>query len=120
MKGDLNNMTHNFLFEIGMEELPSRVILSVEKQFKENIKSFLEEVDLSYDTIEIFTTPRRIAAIIKGLPDKQADKFETVKGPSKKIALDDEGNWSKAAIGFSKGQGRSEEHTSELQSRFDI
>ncbi len=107
MKGDLNNMTHNFLFEIGMEELPSRVILSVEKQFKENIKSFLEEVDLSYDTIEIFTTPRRIAAIIKGLPDKQADKFETVKGPSKKIALDDEGNWSKAAIGFSKGQGKS-------------
>lgn len=100
-------MSHNFLFEIGLEELPSRVILNLEKQFEENIEEFLNENDLGYDTIKIYSTPRRIAAIISGLPDKQADKSEIVKGPSKKIALDGEGNWSKAAIGFSKGQGKS-------------
>ncbi len=42
---------------------------------------------------------------ITGLSDKQPDIDESVKGPAKKIALDDEGNWSKAAIGFTKGQG---------------
>lgn len=99
-------MTHKFLFEIGLEEMPARVILDAQNQLKDQVASYLEEKSLHFDAIKSYSTPRRLAVIVEGLPDKQADSQEVSKGPSKKIALDDEGNWTKAAIGFSKGQGQ--------------
>ncbi|WP_143521726.1 glycine--tRNA ligase subunit beta, partial [Pseudomonas sp. 2995-3] len=54
------------------------------------------------------STPRRLALVIHDLDEKQSDE-EEAKGPSKKIAQDENGNWTKAAIGFSKGQGASVE-----------
>lgn len=46
-----------------------------------------------------------MAIQLTGLADKQPDVDEEVKGPAKKIALDKDGNWSKAAQGFTRGQG---------------
>jgi len=100
-------MTHTYLLEVGLEEMPANVILDAENQLNDKIKDFLDEERLTFDSIEIFSTPRRLAVKINGLAEGQADTSETVKGPAKKIALDEEGNWSKAAIGFSKGQGAS-------------
>lgn len=99
-------MSHNFLFEIGLEEMPARVILDLEQQLSKNVKHFLDNEDIDFNQIKSYSTPRRLAVIITGLPEKQADTSEVVKGPSKKIAQDSEGNWTKAAIGFSKGQGK--------------
>ncbi|MGV2643965.1 glycine--tRNA ligase subunit beta, partial [Clostridium perfringens] len=42
---------------------------------------------------------------VQNVADKQEDVSEEVKGPSRKIALDDSGQWSKAALGFAKSQG---------------
>ena len=56
-------------------------------------------------TVEAFSTPRRLAVLVQDVAEAQKDIEEEVKGPAKKIALDAEGNWSKAAIGFTKGQG---------------
>jgi len=98
-------MTHTYLFEIGLEEMPAQMILGLEQQLKAKTESFLAEVRLAYETIETFSTPRRLAVRINGLAERQEDQLEVIKGPAKKIAQDHEGNWTKAAIGFSKGQG---------------
>lgn len=98
-------MTHTYLFEIGLEEMPAQMILGLEQQLKAKTESFLAEVRLAYETIETFSTPRRLAVRINGLAERQEDQLEVIKGPTKKIAQDHEGNWTKAAIGFSKGQG---------------
>lgn len=98
-------MTHTYLFEIGLEEMPAQMILGLEQQLQAKTEAFLVETRLGYETVETFSTPRRLAIRINGLAERQEDQLEIVKGPAKKIAQDNEGNWTKAAIGFSKGQG---------------
>ncbi|MDN6161854.1 MAG: glycine--tRNA ligase subunit beta, partial [Atopostipes sp.] len=98
-------MTDTFLLEIGLEEMPDNAIQSAEQQLVEKTKQFLDEHHLKYDDVLGFSTPRRFAVMVKDLEDKQPDENLIVRGPSQKIAQDEEGNWTKAAIGFSKGQG---------------
>ena len=98
-------MSHTFLLEVGLEEIPAHVVTPSAQQLKERISSFLKEQRLFFDKIAVFSTPRRLAVKISGLADKQSDIEEEAKGPAKKIAVDKDGNWSKAAIGFSRGQG---------------
>lgn len=100
-------MTHTYLLEIGIEEMPANVILSVEKQLKEKVTQFLNDKHLAFEDLSIFSTPRRFAIKIHSLATKQADENLVVRGPARRIAQDEEGNWTKAAIGFSKGQGGS-------------
>lgn len=98
-------MAHTFLLEVGLEEMPAHVVTPSIKQLHTKISKFLKENRIEFDDIRDFSTPRRLAVSISGLSDKQPDISETVKGPAKKIALDEDGNWTKAAIGFTKGQG---------------
>lgn len=98
-------MAHTFLVEIGLEEMPAHVVTPSIKQFEQKAKAYLKEQRITFDKLKAFSTPRRLALQISGLADKQPDIDEEVKGPAKKIAQDDAGNWSKAAIGFTKGQG---------------
>lgn len=98
-------MTKNLLVELGLEELPAYVVTPSEKQLGEKMASFLADNRLSYDNIQTFSTPRRLAVRVTGLADAQTDLTEDFKGPSKKIALDADGNFSKAAQGFVRGKG---------------
>ena len=98
-------MTHTFLLEVGLEDMPAGMIVQAEKQLVDKTKSFLEGNHLSYGKITSYSTPRRFAVMIEELAEKQPDEELTVRGPAKKIAQDEDGNWTKAAIGFSKGQG---------------
>lgn len=98
-------MTHQFLLEIGLEEMPAHVVVPTMKQFEEKVAAYLKEQELGFETIESFSTPRRFGVKISGIAEKQADKEEVVKGPAKKIALDENGEWTKAAQGFVRGQG---------------
>ncbi|WP_423189224.1 glycine--tRNA ligase subunit beta [Alkalibacterium sp. f15] len=102
-------MTHTFLLEIGLEEMPAKVVAPSANQLKALVKTHLKENGLGYQRLDVYSTPRRLAVSVTELEEKQADRNETVKGPAKRIALDDAGNWSKAAIGFSKGQRASVE-----------
>lgn len=100
-------MTHTFLLEVGLEDMPAHVIVSAENQLKEQTKKLLQEADLSFGEVSSFSTPRRFTVKVEGLEEKQPDKNLTVRGPAQRIAQDADGNWTKAAIGFSKGQGGS-------------
>ena len=98
-------MAHSYLLEIGLEEIPAHVVTPSIQQLAQKVAKFLKGNRLSYDSIEQFSTPRRLAIRINGLGDRQPDIEEDAKGPARKIAQDADGNWTKAAIGFTKGQG---------------
>ncbi|MFS0988029.1 glycine--tRNA ligase subunit beta [Enterococcus durans] len=98
-------MAKDLLLEIGLEEMPAHVVTPSMKQLEQKTAKFLDEHQLTYDSIETFSTPRRLAIKVTNIPERQEDSEEEVKGPAKKIALDAEGNWSKAAQGFVRGQG---------------
>lgn len=105
MQRSESNMSKNFLLEIGLEEMPAHVVTPSMEQLQKKIESFLKENRLVFERTIAYSTPRRLAIKVVGLAQKQADIEEEVKGPAKKIALDSEGNWSKAAQGFVRGQG---------------
>lgn len=98
-------MANKFLLEIGLEEMPAHVVTPSVEQLKQRVSSYLKDQRIEFGSIEMFATPRRLAVIVNDLAAKQPDIDEEVKGPAKKIAQDADGNWTKAAIGFSKGQG---------------
>lgn len=100
-------MSHQYLLEVGVEEMPAHVVTPSIHQLKQRVSKFLDDERLTYGEIKEYSTPRRLALLISDLADKQPDIDESVKGPAKKIAQDADGNWTKAAIGFSRGQGAS-------------
>ncbi|WP_026689210.1 glycine--tRNA ligase subunit beta [Alteribacter aurantiacus] len=93
-----------FLLEIGLEEMPARFVTDAMNQLEKKMEEWLTENRLAFEQILPFSTPRRLAVMVEGLSEKQEDQSAEAKGPSKKIALDAEGNWSKAAQGFARGQ----------------
>ncbi|GEM03700.1 glycine--tRNA ligase beta subunit [Halolactibacillus miurensis] len=101
--------TSNVLFEIGLEEMPARFLTDTEKQLSEKTAAWLDESRLAYEKMDTFITPRRFAVLIHNLESKQPDLHEEVRGPKLQIAKDQAGDWSKAAIGFCKGQGKTVE-----------
>lgn len=97
----------DLLLEIGLEELPAQYVLRSEKQLAERVTTFLTESRVQFGAITVYSTPRRLAVLVKDVEEKQQDLTETLRGPAKKIAQDAEGNWSKAAAGFARGRGLS-------------
>ena len=98
-------MNNYLLLEIGVEELPSRFGQTTLDQIENNLSNLLKEERISFDNIDKYATPRRLTFVIKNLADKASDLEEEVKGPAKKIAVDDEGNFTKPALGFMKSKG---------------
>lgn len=99
-------MGKNVLFEIGLEELPARFVDDAQRQLAAKTQKWLETLRISYQTLKTFSTPRRLTVLINQMEENQTTVEEEVKGPAIKIAKDDAGNWTKAAIGFTKGQGK--------------
>jgi glycyl-tRNA synthetase beta chain len=93
-----------FLLEVGTEELPARFVDEALEQWRSRIPQTLTEAALEPTAIEYYGTPRRLAVIVRGLPDRQPDQQEEVKGPSVQAAFKD-GQPTKAAIGFAQKQG---------------
>lgn len=97
------------LLEIGLEEMPARFVTDSMNQLGGKVEQFLQEQQISYDGIKVYSTPRRLAVLVQGVAEAQKDIEEEAKGPAKKIALQEDGSWSKAALGFTRGQGMSVE-----------
>ncbi|AOZ91714.1 glycine--tRNA ligase subunit beta [Paenibacillus crassostreae] len=98
-------MTKELLFEIGLEEIPARFIRSAVDQLKERMMNWLDQSRISHGSVHAYATPRRLAVLVEDVSEKQEDIEEVVKGPSRKIAKDANGEWSKAALGFARSQG---------------
>lgn len=92
----------DLLIEVGLEEMPARFVAQTAAQFKEKVEKWLAAERIPFDQITALETPRRFAVLINGLAEKQPDRNEEAKGPARKIAQDEAGNWSKAALGFAR------------------
>lgn len=98
-------MAKDLLLEIGLEEVPARFVRSAMNQLKTKMEAWLADSKLEHGAVKAYATPRRLAVLVHDLAEKQADSDEEAKGPSRKIAQDEAGNWSKAALGFARSQG---------------
>lgn len=98
-------MAKDLLFEIGLEEIPARFIRAAMEQLEDKCVNWLTQSRVSYGAVQAYATPRRLAVFVQGVGEKQEDVQEEVKGPSRKIAQDATGAWSKAALGFARSQG---------------
>ncbi|MFC4076723.1 glycine--tRNA ligase subunit beta [Salinithrix halophila] len=95
----------DWLLEIGLEEVPARFVADGLEQLKQKLTRWLEDNRITYQSTEVYATPRRLAVLVKGVADRQADVEEEVRGPAKRIAVAADGSWSKAAEGFARKQG---------------
>ncbi|MDD6135401.1 MAG: glycine--tRNA ligase subunit beta [Selenomonadaceae bacterium] len=98
-------MSKDLLLEIGTEEVPAHVMPGILAQLKENAEKAFQENRIAFGSVRTIGTPRRTALIVKDLAEKQEDVSSENRGPSVQIAFDADGNPSKAAQGFARGQG---------------
>ena len=94
----------DFLFEIGLEELPSRYIDEAEMSLKKIVTDELKNERISFDNVQSFSTPRRLALIVENIGEKQSDLDKRSIGPAYSVAFKD-GKLTKAGEGFLKSQG---------------
>lgn len=97
-------MSKDLLLEIGTEEIPAHYMPSILAQVKALAEKAFDEGNIAYGSVRTIGTPRRIALLVKDVDEKQADVSSKHKGPSVKIAYDADGNPTKAAMGFARGQ----------------
>ncbi len=98
----------NFLFEILVQEMPYKFIASGLEQLKASFKTLFSENNLNYKEIKGYATPRRLTIVVEELEIAQADITKDVKGPILKVAVDNNGKYTMAAIGFAKKNGVTE------------
>ena len=94
-----------FLWEIGCEEIPASWLPKLVPELKERFEKELSTLALEPKRVETYGTLRRLVLHVSGLPEKQQDRVEQVSGPPLKIARDDSGAWTKAALGFASKNG---------------
>ncbi len=98
-------MAQNLLVEIGTEELPPKALRTLAEAFAEGLAKELEGAELAHDGIQWHAAPRRLALTVKGLAQAQADKVVEKRGPAVQAAFDADGNPTKAAMGWARGNG---------------
>ena len=97
--------TQNFLVEIGTEELPPKALKTLATSFADNVEAELNQAGLTFDKIEWFAAPRRLAVKVLNLATQQPSKEIEKRGPAVSAAFDAEGKPTKAAEGWACGCG---------------
>ena len=98
-------MGKELVFEIGTEEIPSTYMPGMIAALKERAEAAFEEARLDFEGLETFGTPRRLVLHIADLAERQKPLQEEVLGPPVKNAFDENGNPTKAALGFARTNG---------------
>lgn len=94
-----------FFIEIGSEEIPSGYVEPALKYMKKELSSFFSKNRIDAEEPRIMGTPRRLVASVKGVMEMQEDSVDEFLGPGVSRAYDDQGQPTKAAIGFARGKG---------------
>ena len=93
---------NTYLLEIGLEEMPAQMILPAVEQLKSLAQKTCEKHRLNFNDLKTYSSPRRLAIELSGLPDKENDRKVELKGPPLSVAKDADKNWTKAAEGFAR------------------
>ncbi|HTO89060.1 MAG TPA: glycine--tRNA ligase subunit beta [Thermoanaerobaculia bacterium] len=95
---------HDFLLEVRTEEIPAPVVVTARRDLARLVGEGLAGEGLAAASVESYGTPRRLIVILRGLPEKQEDRYSEVLGPPASTAYDAEGHPTKAARGFARAQ----------------
>ena len=95
-------MKSDLLFELGTEELPPGALIGLSDALAEELVSCFNDSDLSFDHIQTFATPRRLALLVTALDVSAPDKNIVSWGPPAKIAFGENNTPSKAGEAFAK------------------
>lgn len=95
----------DLILEIGCEEIPHDLLEEGCAQLQLVLSEFLEKERLAAGSPEAYATPRRLTAIVHGIPAAQPTVKETVTGPPESVARDADGKYTRAAEGFAHKQG---------------
>ena len=101
----------DFLLEIGLEEVPARMIAAAEAELGNRVGELLQRERLlapeaTVDAvITTYSTPRRLAVLVSSVLESQANSEEVQTGPSWKVAFKDDGEPTPAAQAFAKKAG---------------
>jgi glycyl-tRNA synthetase beta chain len=99
-------MGAELLLEIGTEEIPADYLDNGIRELKRLAESYLREARIEVEGgLSSYGTLRRLVLVGRGIAENQADAIQDMTGPPKKIAFDNDGNPTKAAIGFAQKQG---------------
>ena len=93
------------LIEVGSDDLPARFLPLERRHLAERLPALLDELGLAHGAVTVWATPRRLAARVEGVAERQPDREVTVKGPPVRIAFDDDGGPTRAAEGFARKNG---------------
>lgn len=104
----------NLLIEVGTEELPPKSLRKLAESFVANFEEELNKAELSYESATWYAAPRRLAINVKQLVLAQADKVVEKRGPAIAQAFDTDGNPTKAAQGWARGNGITVEQAERL------
>ncbi|MDO4503109.1 MAG: glycine--tRNA ligase subunit beta [Coriobacteriia bacterium] len=96
-------------FEVGTEEIPAFDLKNAVKQWEKMVPEALNGLSIPYGEVKIYSSPRRLIAIVQDVAEATEAVDEVFRGPAAKIAFDADGNPTKAAIGFARGKGCSVE-----------
>jgi glycyl-tRNA synthetase beta chain len=97
--------SNDLLIEIGTEELPPKALQTLSNAFTNSVVAGFKKAALEAQAVISYATPRRLAVLLKALPEKQQNQFNERRGPALKVAFDADGNPSKAAQGFARSCG---------------
>ncbi|AXR08319.1 glycine--tRNA ligase subunit beta [Salinimonas sediminis] len=97
--------TENLLIELGTEELPPKSLKQLGQSFADNFRQALEDAQLSFDAVSWFAAPRRLAITVSALAQSQEDSVVEKRGPAVSAAFDADGEPTKAALGWARGNG---------------
>ncbi|RVU84181.1 glycine--tRNA ligase subunit beta [Leucothrix sargassi] len=97
--------TADLLIEIGTEELPPKTLNKLSAALTSHFAASLKEANLEHGEVTPYSSPRRLAIMVKDVAAFQADQLVEKRGPALKAALDKDGNPSKAAQGFARSCG---------------
>ena len=95
----------DLFIEIGTEEIPAGYIEPALADMGQKLADFFGKGRVSAGTPQVMGTPRRLVVHVPDVDKRQKDVVETYQGPNVKVAYDENGNPTKAAIGFAKGKG---------------
>ncbi|OGV28436.1 MAG: glycine--tRNA ligase subunit beta [Legionellales bacterium RIFCSPHIGHO2_12_FULL_35_11] len=97
--------SENFLFELGVEELPSHAVKFLSEELAKNISAGFKSAEIKHGTVHAYGSPRRIAVVIKYVSEITVGQKITKKGPSIESSIDANNNPSKSLLGFAKSCG---------------
>ncbi|NLA45745.1 MAG: glycine--tRNA ligase subunit beta, partial [Candidatus Cloacimonetes bacterium] len=92
----------DFLLELGFEEIPPSQLQPVVEYIQSSFLNLMKSTALSYSALKVSSTPRRFFLLASSVQEKQEDLQVKKIGPAKKVAYDEQGNLTAAALGFLK------------------